>query len=150
MNKNIIKILFLVFIMMFFVSCKNSKYVSLNEFEKKIIEAIKISNFQFNDSYIQNVYNLIENNDDFVFIEIGDIWYALALNDYDYSDEVDITNNNIPNGLKITIKANKGDIAPAVDILVDMSISGIKKHEAESQDIVIKLNEALGLRQPVI
>lgn len=150
MKRNVTKKLALSVIMIFTVACSNLKYVQLNAFEKKIIDAIKVSQFQFNNSYIQNVYNLIEDNDNFVFIEIDDIWYILALNDYDYSDEVNITNSDIPNGLRITIKANKGDIVPAVDMLVDMVISGIKMHEAELQDTVIKLNEALGLGQPEI
>lgn len=154
--KRIIKNIFIIFcvniLLMTLVCCKNKLISNLNSFETKIYESLLIAKQQipdFENKNIQNVYNLIEDKEYYVLIEISDKWYVLAIDDYDISGGEEL-NPNAPYGLKITLKAKKGDIAEAVDIMVDMANVGIVKYGESSYESALKLNEAFALKIPTV
>ena len=119
----------------------------MNNLEKKIYESMliakdKIQRFQGKE--IKGVYNLIENIENFVIINISDEWYVLAIDTYDeMKNKHDSSKMMEIAGWRYTLKATKGDIARAPDLLVDM----VKQHIDDYKngvDIEL-LNKALGL-----
>lgn len=120
----------------------------MSKLETKICNSLriaknKISNFE--NKEIKGIYNLIEDRENFVVINISDDWYVLAIDTY---DEMENSNDNSQimeiDGWRYTLKAQKGDIAKAPDLLVDMAKSHIDDYK---NDIDIELlNKALGLK----
>lgn len=120
----------------------------MSKLETKICNSLliaknKISNFE--NKEIKGVYNLIEDRENFVIINISDNWYVLAIDTY---DEMKNNHDNSKmmeiDGWRYTLKAQKGDIAKAPDLLVDMAKSHIDDYK---NDIDIELlNKALGLK----
>ena len=67
----------------------------------------KIPNFE--ESSIQNVYNLIEDAEYYVYIEIDNKWYILAIDDYDFSKGENYS-NNVPDGLILSLIYTVGNL----------------------------------------
>ena len=146
--RNFKKVYFL-FLFIMLLSCNNNIIkLKMNNTETKIYEAMliaknKINNFK--DKEIKSVCNLIEDRENFVVINISDEWYVLAIDAYD-----EITNkknnNKLMNmdGWRYTLKAEKGDIAKAPELLVNMAKNQIYYHTKSKINIEL-LNKALGL-----
>lgn len=146
-NYKKILIVFVVIISMILFSCNNTANSQMTSFETKTYESIliakdKIQNFQ--NKEIKGVYNLIEDRENFVIINISDEWYVLAIDTYDeMKNKHDNSKMMEIAGWRYTLKATKGDIARAPDLLVDM----VKQHMDDYKnnvDIEL-LNKALGL-----
>lgn len=147
-RKNKFTILFLICFILILQAC-SFRRTSLSSYEQKIYDSLKIAKSEiknFNKSYIENIYNLIDDAENFVLIKISGKWYVLAIDNYELASAKNIKYNT-PKGLAITLKAKKGDIAEAVDILADMAEAGINKHLSEGLNTAIDLNEAFGLKQ---
>lgn len=147
----IIKIVYILLcsvLILVLLSCGNKVLtVKMNNLEIKIYESMliakdKIKNFQSKE--IKGIYNLIEDRENFVIINISDEWYVLAIDTYDeMKNKHDNSKLMEIDGWRYTLKATKGDIARAPDLLVDMAKQHMD-HYKNDVDITL-LNKALGL-----
>ena len=145
-SKKII-IIFLFTLILTITSCNYSNDY-LNCFERKVYDSLRIAKESikdFNNKSIKGVYNLIEDKEYFVIINISDSWYVLAIDTYDEMNDSKVNSSMMSiDGWRYTVKAKKGDIAIAPDILVDMAKSNVDSYN-NSIDIYA-LNKSLGLK----
>lgn len=140
-------IIFLFTLILTITSCNYSND-NLNGFERKVYDSLLIAKENikdFDNMSIKGVYSLIEDKEYFVIINISDSWYVLAIDTYDEMNDsqVNLSMMNI-DGWRYTVKAKKGDIAIAPDILVDMAKFNVDSYN-NSIDIDA-LNKSLGLK----
>jgi len=142
-----INIIFLFILILTITTC-NYNEDNLIGLEIKIYESLVIAKNSINDfdnKSIKGVYNLIEDKEYFVIINISDSWYVLAIDTYDEMNDSQV-NSSMMNidGWRYTVKAKKGDIAIAPDILVDMAQSNVDNFNNNINIDV--LNKSLGLK----
>jgi len=142
-----INIIFLFILILTITTC-NYNEDNLIGLEIKIYESLVIAKNSINDfdnKSIKGVYNLIEDKEYFVIINISDSWYVLAIDTYDEMNDSQVNSSMMSiDGWRYTVKAKKGDIAIAPDILVDMAQSNVDNFNNNINIDV--LNKSLGLK----
>lgn len=142
-EKNFLLILLIIIVSIsLLISCK---CVELSDFDKKVCNAYKIELQKENKNKykIEKLAKIIEDKEDFVLMRINDIWYVLAINDYNYIKKGDENSKMFKEkGWKVTQSAKFGDYAVAPSLLSDMVEASANKNNYNCSHI----NKALNLK----